>query len=50
MSSFINHKKSSEFAETVADLIAREYSWSEEKKKMEIRHYLEYVEKSVSFI
>ncbi len=50
MSLFIDHKKSSQAAETVADLMALEYSWSKEKKKMEIRHYLEYVEKTVSFI
>ncbi|MCK4384138.1 MAG: FAD-dependent oxidoreductase, partial [Candidatus Lokiarchaeota archaeon] len=50
MSLFIDHRKSSEVAEIVADLMAKEYSWNEEKKKMEIRDYLEYVEKTVSFI
>ena len=50
MSLFIDHRKSSEVAGIVADLMAKEYSWSEEKKKMEILHYIEYVKKTVSFI
>ncbi len=50
MSLFIDHRKSTKVAEIVADLMANEYSWSEEKKKMEIQHYLEYIKKTVSFI
>jgi glycerol-3-phosphate dehydrogenase len=50
MSIFIDHRKSSEVAEIVADLMANEYSWSEEKKEKEIQHYLEYVKKTISFI
>ncbi|GAH08584.1 unnamed protein product, partial [marine sediment metagenome] len=50
MSLFIDHRKSPEVAEIVADLMAKEYSWGEKKKKIEIRHYLEYVKKTVSFI
>ncbi len=30
--------------------MAEEYSWSEEKRKMEIQDYLEYIKKTVSFI
>ena len=50
MSLFIGHRKASEVAEIVADLMANEYSWSEEKTKIEIQHYLEYIKKTVSFI
>jgi glycerol-3-phosphate dehydrogenase len=50
MSLFIEHRKSPEAAEIVANLMAKEYSWSEEKKNKEIKHYLDYVKKTVSFI
>ncbi|MHA1992879.1 MAG: glycerol-3-phosphate dehydrogenase/oxidase [Candidatus Hodarchaeales archaeon] len=50
MSLFIEHRKSPEAAEIVANLMAKEYSWSEEKKNIEIKHYLDYVKKTVSFI
>ena len=50
MSLFIDHRKVSEVAEITADLMAKEYSWSEETKRNEISHYLEYVKKTVAFI
>jgi len=50
MGLFIDHRKSPETAEIVADLMAKEYSWSEEKRKLEIQDYLKYVKKTVSFI
>ncbi|MHA2039449.1 MAG: glycerol-3-phosphate dehydrogenase/oxidase [Promethearchaeota archaeon] len=50
MSLFIDHRKSPEAAEIVADLMAKEYSWSEEKKNMEIQQYLEYRKQTVSFL
>ncbi len=50
MSLFISHKKQLEAAEKVADLMASEYSWSEEKEKEEVKHYIDYIKKTVSFI
>ena len=50
MSLFIDHRKQIDVAKKVADIMAKEYSWSEEKKRMEIQHYLEYIKKTVSFI
>ena len=50
MSLFIDHRKAPEAVEIVADLMAKEYSWSEEKKKIEIQNYLEYVKRTISFI
>ncbi len=34
----------------VAELMAKEYSWSEHKKEEEIRVYLDYIKNSVLFI
>jgi glycerol-3-phosphate dehydrogenase len=50
MSLWISHKKAAEAAEKVAEIMAVEYSWSDDKKKQEIDAYLDYVNKSVSFI
>ena len=50
MSLFIDHRKCSEAAKIIANLMGKEYSWSEEKKKKEIQHYLEYIQNTISFI
>ena len=50
MSLWISHKIAHEAARKVAELMAKEYSWSEDKKKEEINIYLDYVKQSVSFI
>ncbi|MFX0028900.1 MAG: glycerol-3-phosphate dehydrogenase C-terminal domain-containing protein, partial [Candidatus Hermodarchaeota archaeon] len=50
MSLWISHKNATEAAAKVADIIAVEYGWNEEKKKEEIEAYIEYVKKTVSFI
>jgi glycerol-3-phosphate dehydrogenase len=50
MSLWIDHRKASETANKVAEIIAKEYSWDEQKKNQEIDFYLDYVKKSVLFI
>jgi len=50
MSHWISHKRASLAAKEVAELMAREYSWSDTKKEEEIAVYLDYIKKSVSFI
>lgn len=50
MSLWISHKNAKEAATTVADIMATEYNWDEDKKKHEITAYIKYVEKTVSFI
>ncbi|TFG00267.1 MAG: glycerol-3-phosphate dehydrogenase/oxidase [Promethearchaeota archaeon] len=50
MSLFIDHRKSDEAAQKVADIMAEEYNWSEDKKEDEILRYLEYISDCVSFI
>lgn len=50
MSLWISHKNAIKAAEIVADIMATEYNWNEEKKKQEINTYIEYVKKTVSFI
>jgi glycerol-3-phosphate dehydrogenase len=50
MSLWINHKNIGEAAEKVANLMAKEYNWNEENKKSEVELYLNYIQKTVSFI
>lgn len=50
MSLWIDHRKASEAAEIVAEIMKNEYSWDKTKKNMEIQNYLDYVDKTVSFI
>jgi glycerol-3-phosphate dehydrogenase len=50
MSLWISHKRASLAVKEVAELMATEYSWSDEKKGEEIDVYLDYIKKSVSFI
>ncbi|MFX1597064.1 MAG: FAD-dependent oxidoreductase [Promethearchaeota archaeon] len=50
MSLWIDHKKAFEAARKVAELMAKEYSWDENKKNQEIEFYMEHIKKTVSFI
>ncbi len=50
MSLWIHHKKAFEAASKVAELMAKEYSWDENKKNQEIEVYMNYIKKTVSFI
>ncbi len=50
MSLWIDHKKSLKAAKKVAEIMANEYSWNENKKNQEIEFYMDYIKKSVSFI
>jgi glycerol-3-phosphate dehydrogenase len=47
---WIDHRKAPEAAEVVADIMQKEYSWTDDKKSKEINQYLDYVKKSVSFL
>ncbi|MHA2183359.1 MAG: FAD-dependent oxidoreductase [Promethearchaeota archaeon] len=50
MSLWISHKKAHEAALTVANIMAKELHWNDAKKEQEIKAYLDYIEKTVSFI
>ena len=50
MSLWIDHRKASEVAKKVAEIMAKEYAWDENKKNQEIEFYMEYIKKTVSFI
>lgn len=50
MSLWISHTRVIEAAKKVADLMAKEYNWDEERKTQEINTYVNYVKKTVSFI
>ncbi len=50
MSLRISHKRALEAAKKVAKLMAREYSWNDNKKNEEIESYMHYIKKTVSFI
>ncbi len=50
MTLWINHRKSLEAAKKIAELMAKEYSWNEEKKNEEIEKYINYIKKTVDFI
>jgi len=47
---WIRHENVNEAAKKVARLMAKEYSWSEEKTMEEIKVYTDYIEKTVAFI
>lgn len=47
---WIHHKKAFEAATKVAEIMADEYSWDENKKQHEIDFYMDYIKKTVSFI
>ncbi|MFX0004909.1 MAG: glycerol-3-phosphate dehydrogenase/oxidase [Candidatus Hodarchaeota archaeon] len=50
MSLWIDHKIALKAASKVAEIMAVEYSWDENKKIKEIELYMDYIKKSVSFI
>jgi glycerol-3-phosphate dehydrogenase len=50
MSLWIHHKKASEAAEKVANIMKKEYFWDDDTTKKEINNYLDYIKKTVSFI
>jgi glycerol-3-phosphate dehydrogenase len=50
MSMFISHKRQNQAANIVAEIMAEEYSWTEDKKNEEINIYLDYIKKTVAFI
>ncbi|MFX0174856.1 MAG: FAD-dependent oxidoreductase [Candidatus Hodarchaeota archaeon] len=50
MSLWIDHRRAPEAAEVVADIMAKEYLWDEERRNKEIKDYLDYVHNTVSFI
>ena len=37
-------------AKKVADIMTVEYQWDKKKREIEIQEYLEYIEKTISFI
>ena len=50
MALWIHHNNAYQAAIVVSELMAKEYSWDEEKRKKEIKKYMDYIEKTVSFI
>ena len=50
MALWIDHKKTFEAAKKVAEIMAIEYLWDENKVKQEIEFYMDYIKNSVSFI
>ncbi|MFW9972653.1 MAG: glycerol-3-phosphate dehydrogenase/oxidase [Candidatus Odinarchaeota archaeon] len=50
MSLWIDHKIALKAAKKVAEIMAEEYSWNENKKAQEIEFYMDYIKKTVSFI
>ncbi|MFW9785757.1 MAG: FAD-dependent oxidoreductase [Candidatus Heimdallarchaeota archaeon] len=50
MSLWVDHREAAEAAERVADLMAKEYLWDDNKKNKEIRNYLNYIKKIMAFI
>ncbi|MCJ7651519.1 MAG: glycerol-3-phosphate dehydrogenase/oxidase [Candidatus Lokiarchaeota archaeon] len=50
MALWIDHRRASEVAEKVASIMQKEYSWDDNTKTIEINQYLEYINKTVSFI
>jgi len=50
MSLFIDHRKQLDAAKKVANIMAEEYRWDENKKEQEIKDYIGYIEKTIGFI
>ncbi|UCC21168.1 MAG: glycerol-3-phosphate dehydrogenase/oxidase [Promethearchaeota archaeon] len=50
MSLWIDHRNALEAANNIAEIMANEYSWDENKKSQEIEVYMDYINKSTSFI
>ena len=50
MALWIHHKKALDAAKKVADVMASEYSWNDEKKAQEIQMYMNYIKKTIAFL
>jgi glycerol-3-phosphate dehydrogenase len=50
MSLWIRHDEARQAAKKVAEIMAKEYSWSEDRKNSEIEDYVDYVKKTIAFI
>ena len=50
MAMWIHHRRASEAAEIVGEIMQKEYNWDNETKHREIQIYLDYVKKTTSFI
>ncbi|TFG16317.1 MAG: glycerol-3-phosphate dehydrogenase/oxidase [Promethearchaeota archaeon] len=50
MALWIDHKKASEAAKKVGEIMSEEYSWDKATLDNEIQNYLDYIKKTVSFI
>jgi glycerol-3-phosphate dehydrogenase len=50
MALWIHHEKALDAAKKVADVMASEYSWNDEKKAQEIQMYMSYIEKTIAFL
>ena len=50
MALWIHHEKALEAAKKVADMMASEYSWDDQKKSQEIEAYINYIQKTVAFL
>jgi len=50
MSLFIPHQKQQEAANVVAGIMAKEYSWDNDRKQKEIDTYMSYIKQTVAFI
>ena len=50
MSLFIDHRKQLYAAKKVAEIIAKEYQWDENKEEQEIKDYIEHIKKTIDFI
>jgi len=49
MAILIHHKKQKIVAEKVAEIMAKEYGWNEEKKSEEIKTHLDHIKKTIFF-
>ena len=49
MALLIHHKKQNAVAEKVADIMAKEYGWDDNKKNKEIKVYLDHIKKTIFF-
>jgi glycerol-3-phosphate dehydrogenase len=50
MALWIHHKQQFEATKKIADIMASEYSWNDQKKAQEIDLYMGYIEKTVAFL
>ncbi len=50
MALWIHHKQQLKAAKKVAEIMASEYSWNDERKTQEVDFYMNYIKKTVAFI